>query len=173
MRIRRAAGHLPQHIRQNAAVAVIFDLLRSVHAHVNREPRLLAVVAFRAHGGKLLLYHGWSDGGSAGAISPLNTINYYDSILAKMGASPQDWLRLFMVPGMAHCGGGPGPNQVNWMAALNRWRESGIAPDRVLASRVNESQANVTRPLCAYPAVAKYTGSGSTNDAANFVCTTP
>lgn len=129
--------------------------------------------AFRAHGGKLLLYHGWNDGGSGGAISPLNTINYYSSVLAKMGSQQEDWMRLFMLPGMAHCGGGCGPNQVNWMAALERWRESGIAPDRVSASRVSDNHVNMTRPICAYPAVAKYTGVGSTNDAANFVCKTP
>jgi len=71
---------------------------------------------------------------------------------------------------MAHCGGGPGPNQVNWMAAMERWRESGIAPNRLLASRVSDNRVNMTRPVCPYPQVAQYTGVGSTNDAANFVC---
>jgi len=84
-----------------------------------------------------------------------------------------DWLRLFMVPGMAHCGSGPGPNQVNWMAALERWREAGIAPDQLIASRVSENHVNMTRPICFYPAVAKYNGVGSTNDAANFACKQP
>jgi len=129
--------------------------------------------AFRARGGKLLLYHGWNDGGSDGGISPLNTVNYYASVLAKMGSLQQDWLRLFMVPGMAHCGGGPGPAQVNWMAALTRWRESGIAPDRLIASRVSENHVNMTRPICSYPAVAKYNGVGSTDEAANFTCKAP
>jgi len=132
---------------------------------VNADPS-----AFRAHGGKLLLYHGWNDGGSGGAISPLNTIDYYESVLAKIGPGQQDWLRLFMVLGMAHCGGGPGPNQVNWMAAVERWREAGIAPDRLIASRVTENHVNMTRPICPYPAVPKYDGVGSTNDAANFAC---
>ena len=122
--------------------------------------------AFRAHGGKLLIYHGWNDGGSGGAISPLNSVNYYESVLTQMGPSQQGWLRLFMVPGMAHCGGGPGPNQVNWMAALERWREAGIAPDQLIASRVSENHVNMTRPICSYPAVAKYNGVGSTKDAA-------
>ena len=126
--------------------------------------------AFRARGGKLLIYHGWSDGGSGGAISPQNSLNYYSSVLAKMGPQQEDWLRLFLVPGMAHCGGGPGPNQVNWMAALERWRESGIAPDRLIASRVSDNRVNMTRPICPYPQVAQYTAVGSTNDAANFVC---
>jgi len=129
--------------------------------------------AFRARGGKLLIFHGWNDGGSGGAISPQNTVNYYSSVLAKMGSQQQDWLRLFMVPGMEHCGGGPGPDQVNWMAALERWRESGIAPDRLIASRVRDNRVNMTRPLCPYPQVAHYTGVGSTNDAANFACKVP
>jgi feruloyl esterase len=129
--------------------------------------------AFRARGGKLLIYHGWDDGGSGGAISPLNTVNYYESVLARMGSPQQDWLRLFMVPGMAHCGGGPGPAQVNWMAALERWRESGIPPDRLIASRVSDNHVNMTRPICPYPARAKYNGVGSTNDAGNFACKAP
>ncbi len=129
--------------------------------------------AFRARGRKLLIFHGWNDGGSGGAISPQNTVNYYSSVLAKMGSQQQDWLRLFMVPGMEHCGGGPGPDQVNWMAALERWRESGIAPDRLIASRVRDNRVNMTRPLCPYPQVAHYTGVGSTNDAANFACKVP
>jgi feruloyl esterase len=129
--------------------------------------------AFRARGGKLLVYHGWSDGGSDGAVSPLNSITYYESVLGKMGSRQEEWLRLFMVPGMAHCGGGPGPNQVNWMAALERWRESGTAPDRVIASRVSENHVNMTRPICPYPEVAKYNGVGSTKDAGNFTCKAP
>ena len=129
--------------------------------------------AFRARGGKLLIYHGWNDGGSGGAISPQNTINYHSSVLAKMGPHQQEWLRLFMVPGMAHCGGGPGPNQVNWIAALERWRESGIAPDQLIASRVNDNRVNMTRPICPYPQIAQYSGVGSTNDAANFACRVP
>jgi feruloyl esterase len=129
--------------------------------------------AFRARGGKLLIYHGWNDGGSGGAISPQNSINYYSSVLERMGSQQQDWLRLFMVPGMAHCGGGVGPNQVNWIAALERWRESGIAPNQLIASRVSDNRVNMTRPICSYPQVAQYNGVGSTNDAANFTCKVP
>jgi feruloyl esterase len=125
--------------------------------------------AFKARGGKLILYHGWNDT----AISAGNTINYYQSVLSKMGGKQDDWIRLFMAPGMQHCGGGPGPNQVNWMAALERWRESGTAPDRLDAARVTNNRVDMTRPLCAYPQVAQYKGVGSTNDAANFVCKAP
>ena len=88
-----------------------------------------------------------------------------------MGPEQEDWLRLFMVPGMTHCGGGPGPNQVNWIAALERWRESGIRPEQLIASRVNDSyRVDMTRPVCPYPQVTQYNGVGSTNDAANFAC---
>jgi feruloyl esterase len=129
--------------------------------------------AFKKRGGKLLLYHGWNDGASGGAISPLNTINYYSSVLTKMGPNQGEWLRLFMVPGMAHCGGGPGPNQFNALAAMERWRESGLPPDQIIASHVTNNRVDMTRPLCPYPKVAIYKGSGSTNDAGNFVCRDP
>ena len=87
-----------------------------------------------------------------------------------MGPNQQDWFRLFMIPGMAHCGGGPGPNQFNTLAALERWRESGTPPDRVIAAHVTNNRVDRTRPLCAYPQVAVYKGIGSINDAENFVC---
>ena len=125
--------------------------------------------AFKARGGKLLMYHGWNDT----AISAGNAINYYDSVLQRMGRNQDDWIRLFMAPGMQHCGGGPGPNQANWMAVLERWRESGDEPDRIDASRVTNNRVDMTRPLCPYPQVAQYKGVGSTNDAANFVCKAP
>ncbi len=127
--------------------------------------------AFRKRGGKLLIYHGWSDGGSGGAISPLNTIHYYERILQKMGPKQGDWLRLFLVPGMGHCGGGPGTDQFNALAALERWRELSLAPDQIPAAHVNENRrVTMTRPLCPYPLAATYRGIGSTNDAGNFVC---
>ena len=122
--------------------------------------------AFKARGGKLLLYHGWNDP----LISAGNTLNYYDSVVDKMGRGQDDWLRVFMVPGMGHCQGGAGPDQVNWMAPLERWRESGKAPERINAARVVANRVEMTRPLCPYPQIAQYTGIGSTNDADNFVC---
>ena len=125
--------------------------------------------AFKARGGTLILYHGWNDT----AISPGNAIDYFTSVQKEMGGVQDDFIRLYMAPGMNHCGGGPGPNQVNWMAALERWRESGTAPDRLDASRVTNNRVDMTRPLCPYPRVAQYTGVGSTNDAANFVCKAP
>ena len=124
--------------------------------------------AFKARGGKLILYHGWNDT----AISPGNTIDYYSSVLAKMGGKQDDFVRLYMAPGMQHCGGGPGPNQINWMAALERWRESNVSPGAITAAHVANNRVDMTRPLCPYPQVAVYKGTGSTNDAENFVCKT-
>ena len=124
---------------------------------------------FKARGGKLLMYHGWNDT----AISPGNAIDYYTSVQKRMGGKQDDFIRLFMAPGMNHCGGGSGPNLVNWMAALERWREAGIAPDRVDAVRVGNNRIEVSRPLCPYPQIAVYNGKGTTNDAGNFSCKTP
>jgi feruloyl esterase len=125
--------------------------------------------AFKARGGKLLLYHGWDDMG----IAPENTINYYSSINKTMGSDQQEWLRLFMVPGMGHCSGGQGPDQAGFMASMERWREAGIAPNQITAYRISGNKIDMSRPLCPYPQVAKYKGIGSTNDAANFECKAP
>jgi feruloyl esterase len=121
--------------------------------------------AFKAHGGKLLLYHGWNDT----AISPGNTINYYESVLKKMGKQ-DDFVRLYMAPGMQHCGGGPGPNQINYMAIMERWRENNQTPASIEAYHVANNRVDMTRPLCPYPQVATYKGAGSPNDASNFAC---
>ena len=117
---------------------------------------------FRARGGKLILYHGWSDA----AIPAGNTIDYFNSVARKMGAKNVDgFVRLYLAPGMQHCGGGPGPNAFNMAPPLERWVEEGAAPGPIIARKDQR-----TRPLCPYPQVAKYTGSGSTDDAGNFVC---
>jgi feruloyl esterase len=140
---------------------------------------------FRARGGKLIMYHGWSDA----AIPAPNTIDYYDSVVATLGQRATDtFLRLFMAPGMQHCGGGPGPNSFgqdanspphdpehNIYTALEQWVEKGVAPSKIIATKYvddsNHAQGvKMTRPLCTYPQVAKYKGAGDTNDAANFVC---
>ena len=125
--------------------------------------------AFKARGGKVLMYHGWNDT----AISPGNAIDYYTSVQKRMGGKQDDFIRLFMAPGMNHCGGGPGPNQVNWMAALERWREASAAPASIDALRINNNRLEMSRPLCPYPQVAVYSGKGTTNDARNFSCKNP
>lgn len=127
------------------------------------------LAAFKAHGGKLLLYHGWADQ----LIPPGNTINFYNGVLGKMGAKQDDWLRLFMVPGMMHCQGGEGPDQFNKMGVIERWKEAGSAPAQIVASHVTAGAVDRTRPLCPYPQVAVYKGTGSTNDAASFACRVP
>ena len=123
---------------------------------------------FFARGGKLIQYHGWNDQ----QISPFNSVNYYKSVEARLGGHDKvaASYRLFMAPGMMHCGGGDGPNQFDPMSALERWREGNVAPDRILATHVSSGVVDATRPLCPYPQVAVYKGSGSTRDAANFAC---
>lgn len=142
---------------------------------------------FQARGGKLILYHGWSDA----AIPGQYIIDYYQSVRRKLGAARTDsFLRLFMVPGMQHCGGGSGANSFgqggvamgtprdNIAAALEQWVEGGSAPEEIIAARYRSGGnpaggVEKTRPLCAYPKVAVYKGSGSTNEAANFACQAP
>jgi len=122
--------------------------------------------AFKKNGGKLLMYHGWADP----SIPPGNTVNFYNGVLTTMGPKQDDWLRLFMIPGMQHCSGGAGTDQFSKMAVIERWRESGEAPSQITASHVTGAQVDMTRPLCPYPQVAAYKGVGSTNDAGNFAC---
>jgi feruloyl esterase len=124
--------------------------------------------AFFTHEGKLLQYHGWSDN----QISPLNSVNYYESVVDAMGGATavKDSYRMFMIPGMAHCRGGDGVNNFDSINVMEQWVEKGKAPEEIVASRVREGKTDRTRPLCPYPQVAVYKGTGSTDDAANFVC---
>lgn len=126
---------------------------------------------FASRGGKLLIYHGWSDP----TLVPRVTIDYYTRVLETMGDAEKTsaWLRLFMVPGMQHCAGGDGPNTFDTVTALEQWVEQGKAPDRITASHSTNGRVDRTRPLCPYPQVARYTGTGSIDDAANFACKTP
>jgi feruloyl esterase len=127
--------------------------------------------AFFAHNGKLLIYHGWSDPN----VATLNTIKYYKSVVDTMGgpAKTADNIRLFLEPGMGHCGGGDGPNMFDKVGALEQWVEQGKAPERIIASHRRDGKVDRTRPLCPYPQVAKYKGSGSIDEAANFACQAP
>jgi len=134
---------------------------------------------FRLRGGKLLMYHGWADP----LVNPPNSIDYYQSVVAAEGGDPsatQQYLRLFMEPGMAHCNGGPGLNTFDALSALELWVEQGIAPERIIASHSvglsspdtaeTPGTGDFTRPLCPFPLVARYTGQGNPDDASNFVC---
>jgi TonB family protein len=138
---------------------------------------------FAAHGGKLIMYHGWSDA----ALPPQGAINYFSGVQSALGsAQTADFMRLYMVPGMQHCVGGPGANsfgqsgllsdaQHDVRAALEQWVEKGLAPDKIIATKfVNDTDhsqgVKMTRSLCPNSQVAQYVGKGDTNDAANFVC---
>lgn len=161
------------------------------------------LAAFRAHGGKLIQYHGWADP----ALPPRGSINYFESVVAAMrGSAPkngsagalketQSFYRLFMAPGVAHCGGGPGPSNFgstpsesmvrlkkgdaghDILTALEQWVEHGAAPEKIIATKFVDDDPSkgvaMTRPLCPYPQQAEWTGKGSTNDEANFVCRLP
>ena len=126
---------------------------------------------FFSRGGKLILYHGWSDS----QVPAVNTIKYYDAVVAHMGGADQatGHVRLFMAPGMGHCAGGEGPNTFDKVKALEDWVERGKAPARFEASHSTDGRVDRTRPLCPYPQVARYSGTGSTDEAGSFVCKAP
>lgn len=130
-----------------------------------RDPNLSK---FFSRGGRLIQYHGWSDP----QIPSASSTQYYKSVLDKMGGPSKvmDNYRLFMVPGMNHCGGGDGTATFDMLTALETWVEKKQAPASIPASHVTEGRVDRTRPLCPYPQVAAYKGTGSTDDAANFVC---
>ena len=180
----KATGNAPPQIGQDTFMYLTyadpkwdwhtFDLDRDTAAADEKDGGIINAIdpdlsRFKAHGGKLLLYHGWNDT----AIAPENTIKYYESVLKKMGPDQSGWMRLFMAPGVEHCGGGPGPNQFSMMGALERWRESGTAPDQITAWHVSGATVDRSHPLCPYPQVAVWKGVGSINDAANFTCKLP
>jgi feruloyl esterase len=123
---------------------------------------------FKKHGGKLLMYTGWADP----VVPPQDTVAYYDGVVKTMGGltPTRDFYRFFIAPGMGHCSGGPGPNQFDAIGALEQWVEKGSAPDKLVATHSINGRVDRTRPLCLYPQVARYKGTGSTDEAANFAC---
>lgn len=135
---------------------------------------------FKAHGHKLIVFHGWAD-----VIVPsLESIAFYRSVEDSQAEEAvshhrskaeetQEFYRLFMVPGMAHCAGGPGLNTVDAFEPLQLWVEKGIAPEILLAKRVEKGETQMTRPVCPYPQEARYNSTGDSNDAANFSCSDP
>ena len=166
-----------------------FDFHRDVHTVDDQLAQVLNADSsdlseFRGHGGKLLMYHGWADP----LIPSQSSINYFNALVGGdnsgmqqanfMPGDPrldktQKYARLFMVPGMYHCSGGPGPNTFDALTPLVTWVETGVAPETIVATKfVNDTPPAVqmTRPLCVFPKVAKYKGSGSTSIAANFTC---
>jgi feruloyl esterase len=134
--------------------------------------------AFARRGGKLIHYHGYSDPD----IPPRVSIEYHDRVVASLRrndgpADAGDFYRLFMVPGMGHCGGGPGPNSFDMLAALERWVEGGLAPQRILATKFQDDDPRRAllraRPLCPYPRAAHYRGRENSDDASSFTCGLP
>jgi feruloyl esterase len=125
---------------------------------------------FIARGGKLIQYHGWSDP----QIAPGSSTQYFSRVRETIGTDKLgDSYRLFMVPGMGHCGGGEGPNTFDMLTALEDWVEHGKPPDRILASHSTNGVVDRTRPLCPYPQRAVYRGAGGIDDAASFACQVP
>ncbi len=150
-----------------------FDFDRDIHLLDNwsklADAKNPDLSRFKKRGGKLLMTYGWADP----ILQPMMGVNYYEQAVAKNGADTRDFFRLFMVPGMGHCGGGIGPDRNDAMTAMINWVEKGKAPDSILASRVVDNKTVRTRPLCPYPQVARYSGQGSIDDAANFRCWAP
>lgn len=128
---------------------------------------------FFRDGGKLIMYHGWSHP----LIAPQNTIRYYNDVLRATGREAERSIRLFMAPGMDHCGGGEGPFAFDMHSALSEWVEQSKAPEVIVAAHLSSDadahRPDRARPLCAYPKIAKYKGTGTTDDASSFVCTKP
>ncbi len=123
------------------------------------------LAAFTARGGKLILAHGWADP----ALNPLSTVAYYERVVAH-DASAGKSVRLFMMPGVLHCNGGAGPDHVDWFTPIADWVERGVAPARVIATKLDAGRVVNARPLCPYPQHAVYDGKGSITAAASFAC---
>jgi hypothetical protein len=154
--------------------AITFDYNTDVAALVERWSKLADaketdLSKFRRSGGKLIMTYGWADQ----ILQPMMGVNYYEALVAKNGRNTGDFARLFMVPGMAHCAGGVGPDQNDAVTAVIDWVEKGKAPDSLLASKIVKGAVVRTRPLCPYPQVARYKGQGSIDEAANFSCVAP
>ena len=122
---------------------------------------------FFSRGGKLLLYHGWSDQ----LVAPMSSVDYYERVLKAVGrGTAANSVRLFMMPGVTHCAGGEGPSAFDKVGTMEQWVEHGRPPDRIVASHSTGGKVDRTRPLCSYPQVASYKGTGSVDEAASFVC---
>jgi pimeloyl-ACP methyl ester carboxylesterase len=151
-----------------------WDYLKYDFANYRRDSKLAGSMlnatdpnleAFKKRGGKLVLYHGWSDA----ALSANATTKYYDQVTAR-DLKAADFARLFMMPGVAHCQGGPGPDRVDWYSVIDNWVEKGAAPERIVATKMTSGKVTRSRPLCAYPMRAVYKGTGSIDDEASFTC---
>ncbi len=125
--------------------------------------------AFRARHGRLVMYSGWADP----VVPPGDVVRYYEAAEKSNGAAMQSFFRLFMVPGMGHCGGGVGPSAFDAVSVLDDWVAKKKAPEKIIASHITNGTADRTRPLCPYPQVAHWNGTGSSDDAKQFTCVVP
>jgi feruloyl esterase len=125
--------------------------------------------AFKKRGGKVLMTYGWADP----ILQPMMGVSYYEQALAKNGPDTPEFFRLFMIPGMSHCSGGIGPDRHDPVTAIINWVEKGKAPEIIIANQAVDNKVVRTRPLCPYPQVARYKGTGSIDEAANFRCVAP
>jgi feruloyl esterase len=123
---------------------------------------------FAKRGGKLIMYHGWADQ----QVAPGSSVDFFKSAARASGnpAAAANWIRLFMVPGMGHCGGGEGPDTFDKISVIEAWVENGKPPARIIAAHETAGKVDRTRPLCPYPQIAGYNGTGSIDDASNFSC---
>jgi hypothetical protein len=135
-----------------------------IRAYYQRDPRLSYLQGCST-----------GDGRADPEPAPENTIDYYEAVQKMLGGRQDDWMRLFLMPGVGHCGGSVGPDQADFLGALEQWREDDVAPAQIIATRPANScgEAPMSRPLCPFPQVARYGGSGSTDDATNFKCVAP
>jgi hypothetical protein len=127
------------------------------------------LTAFRGRKNKMLMYFGWADQ----SLNAQMGVDYYESVREKMGSNTQEFFRLFMQPGVFHCGGGVGPGSFEPLLVVVDWVEQGKAPDRITAAQIVKGKTVRTRPLCPYPQTAKYKGAGSIDEADNFLCAAP
>jgi feruloyl esterase len=149
--------------------------LASIFADIDRAVRmdngLLAsnnfnLEPFFDRGGKVLMWHGWSDP----QVPAQHSVNFYQNVLKTVGAEAEQSMALFMLPGVTHCGGGAGPDEFDRMTPSTEWVEQGRKPARIVAARVRGGKVDRTRPLCPFGQVARYSGKGSTDSAENFSC---
>ena len=146
------------------------DPPRTLKAAAELNPRNPDLAPLKKRGGKIVQYSGWADQ----QVNPFPGIEYYQTVSKRMGeAATRDFYRLFMVPGMFHCNGGPGCSSVDWLTAVMDWVEKGKAPEQLIGAHVEGGKTTRTRPVCPYPQVARYKGTGSIDEDANFACVAP
>jgi feruloyl esterase len=151
-------------------VSATLERARALDRSIPLSPTSANVKPFVSRAGKLVIYHGWADP----SISPRASVQYFDELVKTIGKQEVERsVRLYMVPGMGHCGGGNAPNEFDMISALDAWRADGRAPAAVVASQRVDGQVARTRPLCPYPQVARYKGTGSIDKAENFACKMP